>query len=96
MKKMLDYWLSKFFYDLNTDKALAAEYRNNRDDVMSKYPLSESVVSALRRDDVAFLAGLTDGFLLRYYFLVIGMTDRNFIDGLQPLRRPAAPKVQHG
>ena len=96
MKPMLDYWLSKLFYDLHTDRALAGMYSNNRDEVMSKYPLSDSVISAIMRDDVAFLAGLTNGFLLRYYFLVIGMTDEKFIEGLQHLRKSLDHKARRG
>lgn len=93
MKPALDYWLSKLMYDLHTDRALGGEYRKNRDEILSRYPLSDAVLSALRQDDVAFLAGLTNGFLLRYYFLVIGMTDRNFIEGL---RKPGTLRVDHG
>lgn len=96
MKPTLDYWLSKLMFDLHTNRALGDEYRKNRDEILLRYPLSDPVLRALRQDDVAFLAGLTNGFLLRYYFLVIGMTDRNFIDRLQPPRKPVAPEGRHG
>ena len=96
MKPALDYWLSKLMFDLHTNRALGDEYRKNRDEILLRYPLSDPVLRALRQDDVAFLAGLTNGFLLRYYFLVIGMTDRNFIDRLQPPKKPAVPGVRHG
>lgn len=84
---MLNYALSRLFYDLHTDRALAGEYRTNRTSVIARYVLPEPVVDALRRDDVAVLAKLTNGFLLRYYFLVIGMAEADFIAGLQPNRK---------
>ena len=81
---MLNYKLSRLFYDLHTDSVLAAEYGSDRDAVIGRYELAEPVIDALRHDDVAALAELTNGFLLRYYFLAIGMSDRDFIAGLQP------------
>ena len=80
---MLSYRLSRLFYDLHTDRALAGEYRSNRPPVIARYDLPEPVIDALHRDDVAFLAKLTNGFLLRYYFFVIGMAEADFIAGLQ-------------
>ena len=83
---MLSYRLSRLFYDLHTDRALAGEYRLNRPSIIARYNLPEPVVDALRRDDVAFLAKLTNGFLLRYYFFVIGMAEADFIARLQANR----------
>lgn len=80
---MLSYKVSRLFYDLHADSALAAEYRSDRDAVIGRYKLAKPVVDALRHDEVAVLAKLTNGFLLRYYFLAIGMSDRDFIAGLQ-------------
>jgi hypothetical protein len=85
---MMDYWLSRLFYDLHTDRLLASEYRTNRDAVMVHYPLNDAVSEMLRRDDVAALAELTNPFLLRYYFLVAGMRDSDFIAALQANRSP--------
>ena len=84
---MLNYAVSRLFYDLHTDRALAGDYRTNRASVIARYSLPEPVVDALRRDDVAVLAKLTNGFLMRYYFLVIGMGEADFIAGLQPNRK---------
>jgi hypothetical protein len=86
---MLDYRLSKMCYDLHTDRALADEYRADRLSVIARYQLAESVSAALCHDDVAYLARRTNGFLLRYYFLVVGMSETNFIAGLQANREPA-------
>jgi hypothetical protein len=85
---MLDYRLSKMCYDLHTDRALADEYRAERLAVIARYQLADEVAQALCNDDVAFLARRTNGFLLRYYFLVVGMSEANFIAGLQANREP--------
>ena len=101
MKRNLDYWLCKLFYDLQNVPGLGARYRANRDDVLAAYPLTDDVLAALRRDDVAFLAPRTNGFLLRYYFFIAGMPERTFLDHLQAMRKPAAtqtdvPEATHG
>jgi hypothetical protein len=96
MKPILDYWLSKLFYDLHTSAGIAAEFREHRDDVLARYPLTDPVRSALRDNNVAFLASRTNPFLLRYYFFVVGMTDRDFIDGLQPLKSQAPIEAPDG
>lgn len=80
---VLNYKLSRLFYDLHTDRALAMKYRSDRDVIIEQYQLLGSIAQALREDDVAALATLTNGFLLRYYFLVVGMSDEKFIAGLR-------------
>ena len=74
---MRDYWLSKLFYDLQ-QPALAAEFKANRDAVISRYPLSAEVRKAIADDDAPFLARRTNAYLLRYYFFTIGMKDAEF------------------
>ena len=83
---MLDYRLSKMCYELHTNPALADEYRHERAPVIARYRLAPAVVQALCDDDVAFLARRLNGFLLRYYFLVVGMGEQEFIAGLQANR----------
>lgn len=80
---MLDYRLSRMFYDLHTDRALAAEYRADREPIMARYGISGTVADAVRADDVAFLGQRTNGFLLRYYFLVAGLSEHDFMTGLK-------------
>ena len=80
---MFDYRLSKMFYDLHTDRALADEYRARREIVIARYQLAAEVTQALGNDDVGFLARRTNGFLLRYYFLVVGMSEQDFISCLR-------------
>ena len=79
---MTDYWLSKLFFDLQSPAA-AAEYRANRDGVIRKYPLSEQVVTAIRDNNVPFLARRTNPYLLRYFFFTTGMKDDEFIRRLR-------------
>lgn len=75
---MTDYWLSKLFYDLQRPEA-AAEYRADRERVLERYPLAGDVRAALDEDDVAWLAGRTNPYLLRYYFGAVGMSDAEFL-----------------
>ena len=83
---MLDYRLSKLCYELHTNPALADEYRAARAPVIARYRLAPAVVQALFDNDVAFLARRLNGFLLRYYFLVVGISEQEFIAGLQANR----------
>jgi len=73
-----DYWLSKMFFDLQ-QPALAAEFRANRDSVVSRYPLTPEVRKAIAHNNAPFLAERTNAYLLRYYFFTIGLKDAEFI-----------------
>jgi hypothetical protein len=75
---MRDYWLSKLFFDLQTP-ALADEYRASRDQVLARYPLKPEVRTAVEGDDVAYLSKLVNPYLLRFYFLVAGMPEDDFL-----------------
>jgi hypothetical protein len=72
-----DYWLSKLFFDLQ-QPAVAAEFKADRDSVLSRYKLSPEVRKAIADNDAPFLAERTNAYLLRYYFFTIGMTDAEF------------------
>lgn len=86
---MRDYWLSKLFFDLQ-DPAKAAEYRAGRAQVLARYELKAEVRAAVEADDVAYLSRLVNPYLLRFYFLVAGMSDDEF------LRRIRATGGNHG
>jgi len=75
---MRDYWLSKLCFDLQTP-ALADEYRANRDAVLARYPLKPEVRAAIMGDDVAALSKLTNPYLLRFYFLMAGMAEDDYL-----------------
>ena len=79
---MRDYWASRLFFDLQAPAA-AAEFRADRDAVMKRYHLSESVRQAILDNDVPFLAQRTNPYLLRYYFFATGMKDEEFIRRLR-------------
>ena len=79
---MRDYWLSKMFFDLQ-QPALAAEFKVNRDSVVSRYSLSPEVRNAIAENNVPFLAERTNAYLLRYYFFATGMKDEEFMRRLR-------------
>ena len=79
---MRDYWLSKLFFDLQSP-ALVAQFRADREAVMSRYPLSPEARTAVEKNDVRFLAKRTNAYLLRYYFFAAGMKDDEFIRRLK-------------
>lgn len=95
MPPPLDYQLNKLFHDLHTNAALAADYRRDRQAVIARYPLAPDVIAALEGDDVAALAPLTNGFLLRYYFLVAGMPEQTFLAQLHAMK-PGHGETAHG
>jgi hypothetical protein len=86
---MRDYWLSKLFFDLQTP-ALAQEFRADRAQVLGRYPLKPEVRAAVEADDVAALSRLVNPYLLRFYFLVAGMPEDDF------LRRIRSTEARHG
>ena len=75
---MRDYWLSKLFFDLQSPP-LSDEYRADRNAVLARYPLKPAVRAAVEADDVAALARLVNPYLLRFYFLVTGMPEEEFL-----------------
>ena len=79
---MRDYWLSKLFFDLQ-NPAAAAEYRSQREQVLSRYPLEPHVKTAILESNVPFLAKRTNPYLLRYFFFAAGMKDEEFIRRLR-------------
>lgn len=91
---MRDYQLSKLFFDLQTPAA-AAEYRAYRDAVLERYPLKPDVRAAIENDDVAVLAPLVNAYLLRFYFLVSGMPEDEFLRRIRSTARANGEK-SHG
>ena len=79
---MTDYWLSKMFFDLQSPVA-AAEFRADREKVLSRYPIAEEVRQRVLANDVSFLAKRTNPYLLRYFFFAVGMKDGEFIRKLR-------------
>lgn len=75
---MRDYWLSKLFFDLQSP-AVAEQFRADRGAVLARYPLKAEVRAAVEADDVAALSRLVNPYLLRFYFLVAGMPEDDFL-----------------
>jgi hypothetical protein len=87
---MRDYWLSKLFFDLQ-GPSVADEYRADRGKVLDRYPLKAEVRKAVEADDVAALSRLVNPYLLRFYFHVSGMPEKDF---LQRIRSAGAAKAR--
>jgi hypothetical protein len=85
---MTDYWLSKLCFDLQ-DPGAAAAYRRDRESVLRAYALKPEVRAALDAEDVAALVPYVNAYLLRFYFVAVGMPDDVFMQKL-------GPRPQHG
>ena len=83
---MRDYWLSKLFFDLQTPAA-AAEYRADREKVLARYPLNPEMRAAIAANDVAAMAPRVNAYLLRFYFLVSGMSEEEFLKRIRATGR---------
>jgi len=92
---MRDYWLSKLFFDLQ-NPALADEYRAGRGKVLDRYPLKPEVRSAVESDDVKVLSALVNPYLLRFYFLVAGMPEDEFLRRIRSAGARPPMKAAHG
>jgi hypothetical protein len=92
---MRDYWLSKLFFDLQSP-ALADEYRAGRTKVLDRYPLKPEVRAAVESDDVGYLSTLVNPYLLRFYFLVAGMPEDEFLRRIRAAGARPATRAAHG
>ena len=90
---MRDYWLNKLFFDIQKPE-LAAQYKENREAVLSRYPLNAELHRAVLNDDLAALAPHVNAYLLRFYFAICGMNDAEFIRRLNALPGAAQSKEQ--
>jgi hypothetical protein len=93
---MRDYWLSKLFFDLQSSPPLGEQYRANRKKILDTYPLKPEVRAAVERDDVAFLAPRVNPYLLRFYFVVAGMPEAEFLRKVRSAGAAAAARSSHG
>jgi hypothetical protein len=88
-----DYWLNKLFFDIQQPE-LAAQYKKDREAVLSRYPLNAELRRAVLDDDLAALAPHVNAYLLRFYFAICGMNDAEFIRRLNELPGHAQPNEQ--
>jgi hypothetical protein len=92
---MRDYWLSKLFFDLQSPP-LADEYRAGRSNVLDRYPLKPEVRAAVESDDVAYLSRRVNPYLLRFYFLMAGMPEDEFLLRIRAAGTPPVARSAHG
>ena len=90
-----DDWLNKLFFDIQKPE-LAAQYKENREAVLSRYPLSAELHRAVLNDDLAALAPHVNAYLLRFYFAICGVNDAEFIRRLNELPQSKEQVSSHG
>jgi hypothetical protein len=90
---MTDYWLNKLFFDLQQPE-LAAEYGQDPESVLARYPLSAERRRAVLDDDLPAIAPHVNALLLRFYFTMRGVKDAEFVARLNAL--PAEGVKHHG
>jgi hypothetical protein len=93
---MRDYWLSKLFFDLQSSAPLGEEYRTDRKKILDRYPLKPEVRKAVEGDDVVFLASRVNPYLLRFYFVVTGMPETEFLKRVRNAGAETAARSSHG
>jgi hypothetical protein len=93
---MRDYWLSKLFFDLQSSPPLGEEYRADRTRILDRYPLKPEVRAAVERSDVPFLAARVNPYLLRFYFVVAGMPEAEFLGKVRKAGAESAARSSHG
>jgi len=93
---MRDYWLSKLFFDLQSSPPLGEEYRADRKKILDRYPLKPEVRAAVERSDVPFLAARVNPYLLRFYFVVAGMPEAEFLGKVRKAGAESAARSSHG
>ncbi len=82
----MDYWLSKFMFDLK-DPELLAEFRCDPEGVIDRYPLRPEIRRAALDGDVPTLLPLVNAYLLRFYFAYRGMKDDEFVPLVRAIAR---------
>jgi hypothetical protein len=90
-----DYWLNKLFFDIQ-QPAVSAEYKNDRDAVLVRYPMSAELRQALLTDDIETIAPHVNAYLLRFYYAIVGMKDAEFIRRLNEIEIQPDQKVKQG
>ena len=82
---MTDYWLSKLFFDLQSPENMA-RWREDRDNFLEDYPISDDMRDAVFSDDIAAIAPHVNAYLLRFYFSISGMSDPELLSKLHALK----------
>jgi hypothetical protein len=73
--------LQKLLYDLNRDDAVQQQYKDNLDNLLSEYELTEEEVAALRSSDIGLLYVLgVNGQILMHYAAFLGIEWFDYLD----------------
>jgi len=81
-------------FDLQSSPPLGDEYRAGRKKILDRYPLKPEVRTAVELDDVAFLASRVNPYLLRFYFVVAGMSEADFLKKVRTAGADARGEVE--
>jgi hypothetical protein len=75
------YYLQKFLYVLNRDEIAQERYRNDLDDLLGEYDLTEEEATALREGDIGLLYVLgVNGQILMHYAAFLGIEWFDYLD----------------
>jgi hypothetical protein len=78
------YYAQKLLYELNRDKAMQAEYRENPDAVIARFDLNEEEIDAFKREDIGLLYVLgVNGQLLMHYAAFTGLEWTEYISAMR-------------
>ena len=78
------YHLQKFLYDVNRERALQQRFREQPDEVLSGYSLSEEERGALATGDIGLIYVLgANGQLLMHFAALLGMPWADYIAAMR-------------
>jgi hypothetical protein len=92
---MRDYWLSRFFFEMQQPD-VRRRFAADPQGVMDSYRLKPEVQAAVRANDIATLGGLTNPYLLRFYFGYVGMPEAEFLRKIRGESAPDSGEAAHG
>ena len=78
------YALQKFLFDLNRDAAVQAQFRGDRDALLSRYELTPEEALALRTGDIGLIYVFgANGQLLMHYAAFLGMPWADYLAAMR-------------
>jgi hypothetical protein len=91
---MVDYWLNKLLFDLQSP-AILAEYRAHRETVIGRYLLVPAARNALMNDDITMLVlrGVNP-YLVRMYGYIAQVPEDSFLHQIEATAKDGAPGWQ--
>lgn len=75
------YYLQKFLYELNRDETAQGKYRDDLDELLGTFDLTEEEATALRDGDIGLLYVLgVNGQILMHYAAFLGIEWFDYLD----------------